>query len=72
MGKKVTGSKDLKGTQSYPDPFGHKTARVYWNNMVPIGPGFTFDEPVAHEANLSDDPWDDADLDGLIATLRQK
>lgn len=68
---RVTGTKDLKGTQSYPVKFGDGVALKHLCATLPMGEGIAFRDTLNSDfpKMLSDDPWDDACLDEVLAAL---
>ena len=69
---KVSGTKDLKGTQSYPRGFGQAVAAKHLGATLSMGPGLPLEVLKSeHLASfLSDDPWDDADLEQILVDLK--
>ena len=69
---KVSGTKDLKGTQSYPRGFGQAVAAKHLGATLSMGPGLPLEVLSSeHLASfLSDDTWDDADLEQLLIDLK--
>ena len=66
--KRVQGAGDLKGTQAYPPKFGEVFASKCLSRTVPFGPGYTLED--LKGSVLSQDPWDDACLDPVLAVLQ--
>eukprot|EP00959_Pyramimonas_sp_CCMP1952_P273026 5707064-Pyramimonas_sp.AAC.2 len=65
----VHGTGSLKGTQAYPEGFGAAVANVYLNECAQ-NPTPACASPFDLLADASDDPWDDANLDEVLQSLR--
>ena len=72
---RVTGTSSLKGTQAYPTKFGKAIADIFVNSRITQsqGPGVAlrslFDQLLDNSLDAND-PWNDAELDTVLADIR--
>ena len=75
--KQITGDTELKGTQTYPVPFGWANATVCYSHKHEVAEEFhaslkcTDPEITQDELLWDTDRWDDADLDLVVAYLQR-
>ena len=69
--RRCTATKDLKGTQAYPEEFGTRVKQLIHSVLLERQAGEGFEVPFLAKCLdvASDDPWDDAGLDEVIHAL---
>lgn len=67
----ISGTKQLKGTEAYPDAFGKSVAALYFNEVVQERFGDGVSLAALETIPTSNDPWSDANLDIIISDLER-